>query len=335
MLRSFVFVISLLLKAIFRFIALCTCHSLVFNPLFLVWADSHQRAGALKVTIPSFGPSGEVIWRLKAEEVTPLDQSQYHVLSPNLITISQNSFLTDAWSKEGLFDIKNGIAKGNSILEVKGIGFQAKGKTWEWRERDSMGIHRMTLADKGVVKFDSSVPAILTTTNSAEPKVNDLLSEENKGVPVEETIASAEVIEFLSYESGAYKFSLAGNVFIEGQDLSISCSNMEIIIDRDDNQSESKFGSISSVFAEGQVEMKQIGRICRANQITLNTLDGTGVLEGNASVEDEQWGTATGERILLDKSSGKARVEGMEKQRPQVVLPNLGEFRLPGFKSTK
>ena len=60
-----------------------------------------------------------------------------------------------------------------------------------------------------------------------------------------------------------------------------------------------------------------------------------GLLVGNARVQDDEWGIVTGERVELDKTSGRARVIGTGVTKPRLELPDVGKISLPGLRKSK
>ena len=106
---------------------------------------------------------------------------------------------------------------------------------------------------------------------------------------------------------------------------------MNIIVENESNKSGMTFGRITEVNATGNVLMKQVGRLCQANRLTLDTVMGKGLLLGNARVEDTEWGIVSGEKIELDKGR-KGKGCGHRKKKPRLDLPNFGEINLPGLR---
>lgn len=285
--------------------------------------------GAVNVTIPRFGPTGNILWTLRADEVIPSEESTYKVRGPNLKMRTNENTLTQAKSESGTFDMNRGKAWGEKALEVEGNGYFAAGKNWEWREETSEGFHEITFNSDAYVHFKSDLDPILSTDEKKPQKTK------KKNSALEKTNATAEIIEFLSLEEGGYRFLLDGNVSVQGETLEIKCLRMEILVEQDTNKSVAKFGRISRVIATGRVRMKQPGRICFSDNLTLDTVSGFGVMEGNARVEDEEWGVIKGEQVELDRETGKARVIGNKQVPATLNLPNMENMRLPGLRKPK
>jgi lipopolysaccharide export system protein LptA len=294
-------------------------------------ADSGNlnQVGAVDVTIPKFSPDGNIIWTLEAKQVTPSDSSTYDVQAPNLKMRSSANRLSNAKSASGMFDMSKGRAWGDSTLEVTGDGYVAKGKKWLWNEKTELGSHQMTFNSDAYVYFQSALDPILDTPNKNFKKPLSQKPVLNK------TTAVAKRIEFLSIEEEGYRFFLDGNVEVTGEALAIACQQMEILIESDRNGSQGMVGKISYVNAVGRVRLDQAGRICYADSLVLDTVEGTGLLSGNARVEDTDWGVVVGEKIELDRETGRAKVIGGENERASVEFQNLGEVRLPGLKKPK
>ena len=47
------------------------------------------------------------------------------------------------------------------------------------------------------------------------------------------------------------------------------------------------------------------------------------LLEGSARVEDDAWGSAVGEKILLEKETGKVQILKSGNSRPRLTFPSL------------
>ena len=167
--------------------------------------------GAKDVTIPSFGPQGEINWTLSAKEVTPLDgESTYIVKKPSLKMISKGNSISNATSNEGTFNLGNSTAHGQTLLEVSGDGFIVKGDSWVWKQQAKEGIHQMELRSNTYVYFQSEIEPILPSKKEVVGKV------EKKMVKVAKTTAMAEVIELITRDEGGYLFVLDGNVSVRG-----------------------------------------------------------------------------------------------------------------------
>ena len=287
---------------------------------------------AHNVTIPKFGSNGEMIWLLMGQRVKMMNDKPYEVWKPNLKCFSSNHLKLRIWSDFGCFDFQNGIAEGNSPLFALGDGFRAEGNNWIWRESSNLGLNHISLVNGGTVSFD---PDFSNGQRTSHVKLASSDEKVANGLDINETSASADIIEFLELGGGDFQFNLEGNVSILGNELEIECSKMEIMVAKELNSTDENFGEISSIKAWGNVLMIQRNRTCRANVVVLNTKDGSGFLEGNATVEDSNWGVVKGNKIVLDKKSGKASVVGNAGERPKIEFPNSGRFPLPSFAPKK
>ena len=125
-----------------------------------------------------------------------------------------------------------------------------------------------------------------------------------------------------------YRFSLKGNVSIVGEGVSIACSNtqifsylMQILVLRSKSEE-------LEIQAEGAVTLKQTGRICQADKLNLIRFGG-GSLEGSARVEDDAWGSAVGEKILLEKETGKVQILVKKFVTKVDLPPDLDKLKFP------
>ena len=294
--------------------------------------DNGREKIAHNVTIPKFGDDGELICLLMGQRVKMMNNKPYDVWEPNLKFFSSNHVKLKIWSDFGCFDFQNGIAKGNSPLFALGDGFMAEGNKWIWREGTNLGLNHISLLNGGTVSFDPDFSNGQRTSHVKLKRSHEKLS---NALDKNETSASADIIEFLELGGGDFQFNLEGNVSILGNELEIECSKMEIMVVKDHNSTEGDLGEISEIKAWGNVLMIQRNRTCRANIVILDTQDGSGFLEGNATVEDSNWGVVKGNKIVLDKKSGRASVVGNSEQRPKIEFPNAGRFPLPSFAPNK
>ena len=299
---------------------------LIFSTFHLGLANRFSPQVALDVTIPSFDPDGRVSWTLKAEEVIPMEKSIYFVKRPNLKMVSKANQLSNATSDAGTFDLSNSTASGDTLLKVAGDGYTAEGNDWAWREETENGLHQLSFGSKAYVSFKSEIDPLLPVKRKRPD------TPEKKVVNVGNTVAVADLIELVTLEKGGYLFVLDGNVSVKAESLEIFCLKMEVMVENENNQSKMNFGRITEVVATGSVKMKQVGRVCQADKLKLDTIAGHGLLFGNAIVEDKEWGIVFGEKIELEKSTGRARVIGTDEKRPRLELPNLGKINLPGLR---
>ncbi len=285
--------------------------------------------GATNVTIPNFGADGKISWELEAEEILLEDSSIYRVKEPSLKIMISADTITKASSQAGVFDLNQGSAHGASMLKILGDIFHAQGSQWSWQEFPAKGMHHLTFTSDAYVHFQADIDPLLANPVRVEEKTKT--SKRKKEVA--STQVTADEMEFFTMKKGGYLFTFDGNVSIKSEVLKIECLEMEVLVEQDRNQSWRSYGRIAEVRAKGEVKMRQTARVCMAESLILDTINGKGLLTGNARVEDAEWGVVTGEKVELDRESGKARVLGDRDSRPRLELPNLGKIKLPGFKS--
>ena len=145
-------------------------------------------------------------------------------------------------------------------------------------------------------------------------EVDENLSEEEPLPSFEQnnsfkTLAKAEYIELLELTEVSNRFLLVKNVDVKSEDLDITCNEMEIFLEKDSNQSVQArgIGRISKIFAVGKVRMNQPGRSSFADKMEIDAKSGEAILWGNAKVKDEEYGVATGDKIVLESEREKPR----------------------------
>ena len=106
------------------------------------------------------------------------------------------------------------------------------------------------------------------------------------------------------------------------ENASISCESAEIQL----SEGSDGDGEVSGIHATGSVNLKQLGRECWADQLMWDANDSKVSLLGNARVMDDEWGEATGEKILLEKGKGRAQVIGGSQGRSKLSLPIFPRF---------
>ena len=288
------------------------------------------KLGAEGVTVPKFGEDGKIKWTLRAQEVSPRADNSYLVIQPLLKTLGEYNSPTTASAVQGIFFLKEGRARGKESIEIEGEDFQVKGEDWNWEENTQLGKNKFLIERKGFVSFEGNIAQ--TDKLKISPKVK---SESHNSRDIGSLNASATSIELLSIDKGGHEFIFEGNVSIIGNGLDISCGKMKIIIDQNVKDQNSSKRRISSITASGTVRMNQLGRSSTSQSLILDAINGEILLEGNAKVEDSEWGTVTGKKILLDRESSRAKVLGGENERPRIVIPNIDKISLPSLKRTK
>ena len=291
--------------------------------------------GVVRVKVPGFGPDGRLSWELKASEVRPQANELYEANNPLLKTYGKQGIRTEAKSSSGIFDLKVGYAFGKEALFVTGQGFSAEGKNWKWWQKSGNGNHRMVFEKGGNLGFDMELGKFLLSNDFAESKgCPEEPAKKAKKLP---TVARADYIEFLAVNEKSHRFLLEGNVSVVGNELRLSCHKMEVKFDKDSNSSSGDFGEISFITAEGSIEFAQKGRVSYCDALRMDVSKGEVLLEGSeeapAQVIDEEWGKASGHKIVLEKGKRRARVlSGKGGEKPSLELPALPDlgFELKG-----
>ena len=314
-----------------------------FLLLFLCfhWGNAKEIAkeatglGVVQVQVPGFGADGRLSWELKASEIRPLENGLYGASNPLLKTYGKQGIRTEAKSASGVFDLKIGYAFGKEELFVTGPGFSAEGKNWKWWQRNKNGNHRMVFAKGGGLAFEMELGEFLLLNDVAEPGgCSEEPSKKDKKLP---TVARADYIELMAVNEKNHRFLLEGNVSVVGNQLHLSCDKMEVKFEKDSNSSGGDFGEISFITALGKIEFAQKGRVSYCDVLRMDVSKGEVLLEGSenkpARVIDEEWGKASGHRIVLEKGKRRARIlRGEGGGTPSLelpALPNLG-FELKG-----
>ena len=305
----------------------------VFAGFFLLGNDTLRDNAVIGVEIPHFDGEGRLNWRLKAKEVLPAGENEYEAKDPILRTVAGFGGITDATTTEGVFNVQQGMASGHDTLRVQGDGFFAQGEDWMWQEKAEDGVHKMAFRKDGLVSFSADdTPWFASLKNSVSGLPPNDNGKSQKPFPENNmpAMAEADYIEMIALEEGGYRFLLDGMVSISGGEVEITCSRMEVLLHADNNSSSSNnFGNLREIKATKSVTVKQPGRVCHADRLSLNGITGEALLEGSAKVIDDLWGTASGEKIILERGTRRARIVKTEKSRPRLTFPEINNFNLP------
>ena len=324
------------------------CFSKLYGSLFLlnfIFCNPHfldiasqvyglENGKVLKVKIPRFDQNGFVSWEVHAESVKPLGNETYFATEPTLFIYSDQKLESKALSQSGRFSLSAQEATGEGTFEVNGSGFFAKGIDWDWRNAVPDGKNRMSFSSESTVIFERGLNNFFANHKKDElveiDACNDKEQDTNSSTLVP-TIANAHSLEFLQVEAGKHRFSLDGNVSIEGKNLFLTCEKMEVIFSSESNSSKNNFiGAISSIKAVGNIILTQFGRKCFAQQMIMDVREGIVLLTGTpARVVDDEWGEASGSRIILERGKRIAKVLGEKNQRSRLELPALPNFGFP------
>lgn len=296
-----------------------------------VWADKPY-SKILNVKIPRFNDKGFISWELHASSLTPIGNEVFLAAKPILYLFSNRNLESKVMSDSGKFSLKSELAEGEGEFNLEGSGFFVKGIDWKWKKTAESGTNQMIFQRSVEVNFNQGLRNLfvtnvhLTEGECERPSSENNLSDVTKPIP---TIAHADYLEFLSVDKEKHRFLLDGNVSVEGNNIFLTCDKMEVLFSKDANSSNNPVGAISFIQAQGSIKLKQQGRISYAENMTLDVEAGTVLLSGQARVVDEQWGVASGAKIILEKGRRLARVIANEGGRSRLELPSLPDFGFP------
>ena len=326
----------------------CSGYFFIAVVCFSTWQTAvGDRPGAIDVRIPAYDDNGRLHWELQADEVELLGDKKYNAKQPVMRILEKNRPVSEAYSNSGTFDLVRGSAYGKDRLVVDGDGFEAEGKGWSFETVDKGARNRLEFSQDARVGFAHEVGGLLALGPQVPTDQAPLISranhrnlEELRKFP---TLAQAKKFELIDLGKGRHKFLLEENVHIEMEfydaNLSekhlatISCELAVIDLGKEDNSSSQVIGKILRIQAKEKVRLTQPGRFCAAENLIWNAKGGEVLLDGGAVVSDEQWGEATGERIILHKDDGRAEVIGGKKGRSKLALPGLPAFSFPKLSS--
>ncbi|MBT3667689.1 MAG: hypothetical protein HN548_09450 [Opitutae bacterium] len=290
------------------------------------------------VRIPRFNDEGFVTWELHASKLSQNTDNTFQSIDPVLYLFSDLVLETTAISNSGNFLLDKGEARGSDFFEVTGNGFNAQGINWSWKSSVKEGENQMIFKDQANVVFSNGLNGFFadkTETGESNCSPDNLDSnltfDEENLVP---TIAHANYLEFLTLDKKTHRFLLDGNVSINGNNLFLTCEKIEVLFSRDSNSTITPIGEVSKMYAFDKVVLQQEGRTSYADRMTLDVHLGTALLLGNARVVDDEWGEASGEKIILEKGNRMAKVLARKNGRSRLELPPLPNLGF-GRKSKK
>ena len=212
--------------------------------------------------VPGFDKEGRLSWELRAIEVAPRSDKLYETLKPYLKFFDKSGVRMEAKSSSGVFNLKNGFARGDDYLSVKSSGFFARGKSWEWSQKSDAGSHRMIFGENGKVSFPTDLGEALAEREPFGVRgcpQEQLVSEGGEKLKTL-TVAQANYIEFLAASETSHHFFLEGNVSVEGEELILTSNKMKVEFEKEQNSSSDAIGRISRITASGKVRLSQEGR---------------------------------------------------------------------------
>ena len=299
------------------------------NPDFAL-SGKDELSTVQNLTIPRFNEDGHLSWELHASEVKTMDKETFLATNPLLYLFTNQILELTAKSEIGEFLLKSERAHGSGFFDVTGNGFSAMGNDWQWNNSVKGGRNQMIFKRDGKVIFNKGLEGFFVVpSNKDEPTCIPIEEEGNQttgeivNIP---TIAQADYLEFLSIINNSHLFLLDGNVNIEGDNLFLTCDKIEVLFVKDANLTSSEIGKISRMDAKGNVILRQGGRTSYGDTMLLDVKLGTVLLNGQARVVDDEWGEASGDRIILEKGKRKARVLRGNGRRPKLELPPLPDF---------
>ena len=295
-----------------------------------------------KVKIPRFNDDGFVSWELHASKLTQKADDIFHSIDPVLYFFSNQILETTAKSNSGEFFINRGEARGREIFEVLGEGFNARGRNWSWASKARAGENQIIFKEQSKVVFSNGLNDFFVSNSkisesncSPDNLDNNITSEKEDLIP---TTANADYLEFLTVDENTHRFLLDGNVSISGNNLFLTCDKIEVLFTKDGNLTGTPIGEVSIMDAFENVILQQSGRTSYAERMTLDVKAGTALLIGSARVVDDEWGAASGEKIILEKGNRMAKVVAGKNGRSKLELPplpNLGFGKKPKKKNFK
>ena len=319
------------MKTRFVILLITVCKGVIF-PVFAEVKKS-GKISASGVVIPAYDEDGRIAWELRASEVTSVGEDRYLAQDPILEILSPDQTSNLAESDKGVFNLAERKAQGETRMTLTGSGFEAEGEGWSFEEKDRAKKHRFIFEENTRIAFEHPFSELLAglppaSPNPLLPPTKSAKEKKHENTNPFPSIAYAERFEVISLQDGGHQFLLEGKVSVTTENASISCESAEIQLSKGSDGA----GEVSAIHSIGSVNLKQLGRECWADQLMWDANDSKVSLLGNARVMDDEWGEATGEKILLEKGKGRAQVIGGSQGRSKLSLPNLPAFSFPSKK---
>lgn len=301
------------------------------NLLFPSWVIGENELPSVhKIIIPRFNSEGFVSSELHAFKLTQRKEGIFLGFDTVLYLFADQILETTAKSNSGEFLLDKGMAKGHDFLEVLGKGFNARGKKWSWQDKTKSGDNQIIFKENARVTFQKGLGGffagklkISELHCSPDNIVEDNSLKNDDSVP---TIANANYLEFVTTKENTHRFLLEGNVSIEANNLFLTCEKIEVLFIQEANSTTTPIGEVSMMYAFGNVILRQDGRQSFCDRMTLDVKAGNALLLGSARVIDDEWGAASGEKIILEKGKRLAKVIGEKNNRPKLELPSIPNF---------
>lgn len=147
------------------------------------------------------------------------------------------------------------------------------------------------------------------------------------------TIIESNSLE-LATDAKENRFLFSGDVRIRSTNLEAECDRMTVVSlrtpDSDPEATLAEIGSIASIYAEGNVVIRQAGRTATAGRAEIYPGEGRVVLTEDPVVRDERGMTVTGPRMVILQGERRVLIEGVDgaltEARPTVSLPSLPDL---------
>lgn len=122
-------------------------------------------------------------------------------------------------------------------------------------------------------------------------------------------------------------FFFYGNVSVQGNNLTATCKEMEVVTGRQTDEAENigPLGNVKKIIARGNVVIKQTDRTAKADLAEIDMLQGVITLTGKAIVTDSD-GTLSAEKLVLDRTNRKATATPPKGEQVKVLLPVIPDI---------
>ena len=307
--------------------------TLIFIYPYAFVLSNESISSVINVKIPEFDEEGFISREIHANKITSLESNIFLAKEPSIYIYRSHNIQFSAKTSLGRFDLNKGKAWGDFPMNITGDGFIGSGNAWQWFERIGAYSNKIIFSNFAEITFLKGLSNAFSFDGpekdfncSPDSSNYEEVREKNVQVP---TIGKANYLEFLTIQDGEYRFLMDGNVSIHANNLNLSCDKLELLFVRDANTTSDDVGRIRIIEAFGNVVLSQIGRKSYAHEMTLDIPLGTAELRGStklgklAKVVDDEWGEASGERIVLLKGKRMVKVIGENKGRPRVELPSI------------
>jgi len=167
--------------------------------------------------------------------------------------------------------------------------------------------------------------ATLTSPEASEGATDGVeATAETVSEPVEivdrKTVIRSEYLKMTEMNAGSL-FEFKGSVEVLATNLIANCERMEVFT-KDGSDPEGVTG-LDRIVAYDSIRVEQLGRVAKADKLTILPEEGKLLLEGSAEVADGR-GTVTGEKLTLFRGERRALIEGgQDGKRAKITLPSF------------